>query len=99
MERIAVPGKDLKLISGRAVFEIQLRGFDKGRAIHSFMAERPFAGRKPVFVGDDEIDRPGFDAALALGGFAFSVGIELHGLTGAFAGPEAVRGWLHGLGR
>jgi trehalose 6-phosphate phosphatase len=98
MEGITASGKSLKLLAGHAVFEVQLPGFDKGRAIEWFMTEEPFAGRKPVFVGDDEIDRAGFDMALALGGFAFSVGIELPGLNGVFAGPGAVRAWLHGLG-
>jgi trehalose 6-phosphate phosphatase len=99
MERIAEPGKPLKLLAGRAVFEVQLRGFDKGRAIERFMTDRPFSGRRPVFIGDDEIDGAGFEAALALGGFAFSVGLELPGLSGAFTGPDAVRAWLHELGR
>jgi len=99
MERIASPSEPLRLLAGHAVFEVQLRGFDKGRAIEQFMTEKPFCGRKPVFIGDDEIDRAGFDAALALGGLAFSVGIEMPGLSGAFAGPGAVRAWLHELGR
>ena len=63
------------------------------------MEEPPFQGRQPIFIGDDEIDGPGFDAALALGGLAFSVGIELPGLSGRFPGPDAVRAWLHRLGR
>jgi trehalose 6-phosphate phosphatase len=99
MDRVAEPGRPLKLIAGHAVFELQLDGFDKGRAIRRFMADRPFHGRRPVFIGDDEIDRAGFDTALALGGLAFSVGIELSGLSGRFDGPGAVRDWLHGLGR
>jgi trehalose 6-phosphate phosphatase len=63
------------------------------------MAKPPFCTRKPVFVGDDEIDRAGFETALALGGLAFSVGVDLPGVTGTFTGPEAVRAWLHELGR
>jgi trehalose 6-phosphate phosphatase len=99
MRRFATSGTATRLIAGRAVFEVQLNGFDKGRAIHRFMEEAPFRGRRPVFVGDDKIDQAGFDAALELGGLAYSVGIELPGLTGTFARPEAVRGWLHELGR
>jgi len=99
MERVEEPDRPLRLIAGRAVFEIQLHGFDKGRAIGRFMTASPFRGRKPIFIGDDEIDRAGFDTALALGGLAFSVGTELSGLSGTFAGPDAVRTWLHGLGR
>jgi trehalose 6-phosphate phosphatase len=99
MPRIAPPGQALKLIAGHAVFEVQLDGFDKGRAIRRFMKEMPFIGRKPVFVGDDEIDRAGFDTALQLGGFAYAVGIDVPGLSGVFPGPQAVRDWLHELGR
>jgi trehalose 6-phosphate phosphatase len=97
MDRIAEPDRPLKLIAGHAVFELQLDGFDKGRAIERFMTEHPFTGRRPVFIGDDVIDHPGFQMALGLGGFAFSVGIELPGLSGRFPGPGAVRDWLHEL--
>ena len=90
---------DLELIAGHRVFEIRLPGFDKGKAIASFMAREPFAGRRPVFVADDRMDRAGFDAALALGGFAFSVGAALPGLSGWFAGPRAVRAWVGQLAR
>jgi trehalose 6-phosphate phosphatase len=99
MERVAAPGQVLKLLAGRAVFEVQVQGFDKGRAIRRFMKQKPFLGRKPVFIGDDEIDRAGFDAALARGGLAYSVGVEFPGLSGVFAGPDAVRTWLHEIGR
>ena len=99
MGRIAGTGNALKLIAGHAVFEIQLQGFDKGRAIRRFMKTKPFLGRMPVFIGDDEIDRAGFEAALARGGLAFSVGIDLPGVSGRFANPDEVRAWLHELGR
>jgi trehalose 6-phosphate phosphatase len=91
--------RDLELIAGHRVFEIRLPGFDKGKAIKRFMAEKPFAGRRPVFVADDWMDRAGFDTALALGGFAFSVGAELPGLSGWFQRPEAVRTWIRQLAR
>ena len=90
---------DLELIAGHRVFEIRLPGFDKGRAIECFMARQPFAGRRPVFVADDRMDRAGFDAALALGGLAFSVGAAQPGLSGWFARPEAVRAWVERLAR
>jgi trehalose 6-phosphate phosphatase len=99
MRRLGDRGAPLKLLAGRNVFEVQLRGFDKGRAIARFMDEPPFAGRIPVFIGDDDIDQAAFDAALALGGFAYSVGPTLPGLSGAFSGPDAVRSWLHGFSR
>jgi trehalose 6-phosphate phosphatase len=90
---------DLELIAGHRVFEIRLPGFDKGKAIDRFMAGEPFAGRRPVFVADDRMDRAGFDAALALGGLAFSVGAALPGLSGWFARPQTVRAWVGRLAR
>jgi trehalose 6-phosphate phosphatase len=99
MKRMNGQFSALRLLAGHAVFEIQIEGFDKGRAIAQFMSRKPFFGRRPVFVGDDEIDRAGFEAALALGGLAFSVGRAFPGLSGAFSGPAAVREWLHGLAR
>ena len=84
----------VELIAGQQVYEIRLSGFDKGTAIRSFMAKAPFASRCPVFIADDEMDRAGFDTAIALGGQAFSVGKTLTGVSGCFPRPQAVRDWL-----
>ena len=97
MGRITTPHEPLQLIAGHAVFELQLCGFDKGRAIRRFMKQAPFLGRRPVFIGDDKIDHAGFETAVRLGGFAYSVGIEMPGVSGKFANPDAVRTWLHEL--
>jgi trehalose 6-phosphate phosphatase len=85
---------ELELVAGHLVFEIKLPGFDKGSAIRRFMARAPFAGRRPVFIADDKMDRPGFETVLALGGIAFSVGSEMAGLSGSFSQPAGVRAWL-----
>src|SRR5579863_1999806 len=82
----------LELIGGHKVFEIKLAGFDKGMAVEIFMAHPPFAGRRPIFIADDRVDRPGFDKAIALGGLAFSVGAELPGVSGWFQSPAELRG-------
>jgi len=99
MGRIATRGEPLQLIAGHAVFELQLCGFDKGRAIRRFMQRAPFVGRRPVFIGDDKIDQAGFETAAKLGGLAYAVGIDMPGVSGKFANPDAVRAWLHELGR
>ncbi len=91
-------GQKLELVAGEKVFEIKPPGFDKGAALRHFMQMAPFTGRRPVFVSDHEIDQAGFDAALALGGEAFSVGSRLPGTTGSFDTPADVRAWLRTLG-
>ena len=90
-------GLDLRLTAGLCVFEIRLPGFDKGRAIREFMARSPFLGRIPVFIADDPMDCPGFEAARTGGGRGFSVGASLPGVEGCFASPRAVREWLETL--
>jgi trehalose 6-phosphate phosphatase len=93
------PAIELELTAGHLVFEIRLPGFDKGKAIERFMAKAPFLDRRPVFIADDAMDRAGFDATLARGGLAYSVGRELPGLSGCFPEAAAVRAWLGRLGQ
>ncbi|MFC3395396.1 trehalose-phosphatase [Brenneria rubrifaciens] len=64
----------LTLQPGKCVVEIKPRGTDKGVAINAFMREAPFAGRIPVFVGDDLTDEKGFIAVNAMQGISVKVG-------------------------
>ena len=94
VQAIAAPlADDYQLQDGAMMVEIKPRGFNKGSAVSSFMHEPPFAGRRPVFVGDDLTDCDGFAAVEALGGMSVSVGERV---TGQFqlADVEAVRRWL-----
>lgn len=59
---------------GKMVFELRPAATDKGTAIRDFMAESPFSGRVPLFLGDDATDEFGFAAVNALGGHALKVG-------------------------
>jgi trehalose 6-phosphate phosphatase len=65
---------DLQMIAGKMVCEIRLRGNDKGAVIATFLDERPFKGRKPIFVGDDATDEPGFVEVNARGGISIKIG-------------------------
>ncbi len=65
---------ELTLQPGKCVIEIKPHGTDKGAAIESFMQHAPFAGRIPVFVGDDLTDEKGFLAVNAAKGISIKVG-------------------------
>ena len=56
------------------VVELLPPSVDKGRAVARLMAEPPFAGARPVFVGDDLTDENGFEVAARLGGGGILVG-------------------------
>lgn len=76
------------LLPAHMAFELRPRVAGKGRAVDALMATRPFAGRRPVFVGDDVTDEEGMQAARALGGLGLHVGRDFTG------GPAQVRAWL-----
>ncbi len=64
----------LELMQGKFVIDVKPVGVSKGTAIAAFMAEAPFAGRVPVFAGDDATDEDGFEQVQRLGGYAIKVG-------------------------
>ena len=85
----------LVLQLGDHIAELRTPGPDKGAAIHAFMAEPPFIGARPVFVGDDLTDEAGFAAARALGGVGVLVGpARPTAATRQLDGVDAVLAWL-----
>ncbi|WP_410015423.1 trehalose-phosphatase [Sodalis sp. C49] len=65
---------ELALQPGKCVVELKPKGVDKGAAIQAFMQESPFAGRTPLFIGDDLTDEAGFIQVNALNGISIKVG-------------------------
>ena len=64
----------LTLLRGKMVVEAKPGGASKGLAIESFLKEPPFAGRMPVFVGDDFTDEVGFSTVQRVRGLGVKVG-------------------------
>ena len=64
----------LALQPGKCVVELKPKGVNKGAAIAAFMQQSPFAGRTPVFLGDDLTDEAGFEAVNAREGITIKVG-------------------------
>lgn len=67
-------GPEFEVLEGNMVAEVKPRGTDKGMAIEAFLSEPPFAGRTPVFCGDDVTDEHGFQAVNERRGVSVKVG-------------------------
>ena len=84
----------LLAVPGKAVIELRVPGADKGKAIADFMKEPPFAGRTPVFLGDDVTDEDGFAVVNELGGLSVLVGRRPTQARWALPDVAAVHHWL-----
>lgn len=85
----------LALLHGKCVVEVKPAAIDKGQAIDAFLREPPFAGRQPVFLGDDTTDEAGFAAVQAhAGGIGIKVGPGATQAAYRLAHPAQVSAWL-----
>jgi trehalose 6-phosphate phosphatase len=91
--------EQLHVERNKMIVEVMRGGIDKGAGIAALMAREPFAGRIPVFVGDDATDEKGFAAMAGFKGVAFSVGRDYPELAGIFADPAAFRAALRALAK
>jgi trehalose 6-phosphate phosphatase len=87
----------LEVLPGKAMFEIKRTGINKGEAVRALMTHAPFAGRAPVFIGDDITDDSVFALLPSLRGKGYSVGRHFGGVAGIFATPDEVREALRRL--
>ncbi len=83
-----------QMLQGHCVVEIKPLQVSKGAAVAAFMAETAFAGRTPVYVGDDVTDEDGMRAAQAWGGLGVRVGEGESLAQHRLADPAAVGEWL-----
>jgi trehalose 6-phosphate phosphatase len=93
----SAPPGTVEILPGKAVVEIKQKGFSKATAVVELMAVPPFAGRRPIFVGDDTTDEPVFPVMPPLNGIGLSVGHRAKDAAGCFARPVDVREWLDGI--
>ncbi|MBK8160833.1 MAG: trehalose-phosphatase [Rhodospirillaceae bacterium] len=79
---------DFQVLPAVMARELRHRTVNKGNALTTLMAQQPFRGRRPLFIGDDVTDEDAIAAAARLGG----VGLRV---PDVFAGePARVRAWL-----
>ncbi|GAB3628752.1 trehalose-phosphatase [Pandoraea terrae] len=79
---------------GKLVFELRPRGVSKGGAIVTLMGEAPFAGRTPLFVGDDLTDETGFARVNEAGGITIKIGDGQTCARHRLPSPGALTTWL-----
>ncbi|WP_313513205.1 trehalose-phosphatase [Pseudomonas sp.] len=87
----------LSLQPGKCVYELKPKGANKGEVIRRFMAEEPFRGRRPVFLGDDLTDEAGFAVVNQLGGLSIKVGDGASEAQRRLPSVKAVGEWIAAL--
>jgi trehalose 6-phosphate phosphatase len=99
-DSVAEFASEIHVQPGKMVLEIKGRGCSKARGVAALMEESPFAGRRPLFIGDDATDRDAFAATRQFGGQCVSVGSDNADIADwVFASPTAVRAWLSRVAR
>jgi trehalose 6-phosphate phosphatase len=91
MQQAVDESPGLTLMRGKMVLEAKPGGATKGLAIEAFLAEAPFAGRTPVFIGDDITDEAGFTTVQRLGGLGVKVGEGETAARARLPDPAALR--------
>lgn len=92
--RAELPNAEFDVLPGKSVCEIKPFGVTKAVGVRELMTHDPFAGRTPVFIGDDVTDESVFAIMPSYNGVSFSVGRRASGVNGQFRAPKDVRAWL-----
>lgn len=97
--RAAFAAEDTVVLPGKAMFEVKRPHINKGDGVRALMRQPPFAGRVPVFIGDDVTDEAALAVLPEFGGLGFSVGHDFASqsesigpvMAGTFSSPGQVR--------
>ncbi len=99
-DRLTSGMDELEVLSSKMAVDIKPRAVSKGNAVAWFMARSPFAGKVPIFVGDDRTDEAAFAVVNERGGHSILVGDRAgSGARFSLNSPAAVREWIAGLAR
>ncbi|MFD2172926.1 trehalose-phosphatase [Rhodobacter lacus] len=86
------PGFEVQL--AKMAVELRPRGASKDGALARLTRRAPFAGRRPVYAGDDVTDEPALAWAEAHGGYGVKVGPGDTAASYRLGAPDQVRAWL-----
>lgn len=95
MEEISALDPCLRLTRNKMVIEVGPAGANKGTAIAAYMREPPFAGRVPMFAGDDVTDEDAFAVINARDGISIKVGPGPTIARWRAASTAEFGAWLH----
>jgi trehalose 6-phosphate phosphatase len=92
MEQVAAEiGPSMRLQRGKAVAELVPATASKGGAIRWLLQQEAYAGRQPVFIGDDITDEDGFAAVNEAQGLSIRIGEGETCARHRLASPTALR--------
>jgi trehalose 6-phosphate phosphatase len=88
-----LPGYELQ--PGNLVLEFKPIGMDKGHAVLELLRHAAFAGRRPVYLGDDLTDEHAFASINSRHGLSVRIGTREPSLAQfTLPGPAAAEAWL-----
>ncbi len=97
VEALATAYPGFVVQTAKMAFELKPATATKDAAVAALMAGGPFAGRRPVYVGDDATDEPAMAWVRTAGGLAVKVGEGPSVAALRLPDPAAVLDWLDRL--
>ncbi|MFN4059992.1 MAG: trehalose-phosphatase [Paracoccus hibiscisoli] len=94
MQDLAAQHPHLVLQPAKMALELRPGGVGKDSAMAHLLTLPPFAGRMPVFAGDDTTDEPAMAHAQSQGGFAIKIGDGPTAAHHRLSDPAALAAWL-----